>query len=439
MNPATSLPPGPRMPVLAQTVLSAIQPLEFAKDCRRKYGNLFTIKVFPVGTVVCAADPAVIRRAVTAESATLLAGDANRVMDFVVGPRSVLLLDGPEHVRSRQVLLPPFRGPSVQRYQDTIAEVTAEAVRRWPAGTPVPLLPRMQHVTLEIMMRVVFGITDLRRLAGLRALVPKLLHMNPAVVLFPLLRKDWGPYSPGGRFARVKAAVDEILYTEIARRRSEVDGERSDVLSLLLRMRHADGQPATDEDLRDNLITVLAVGHETTATTLSWAFERLVRHPEALARLEGELAEGKHEYLDAVINETLRVRPVVGDIARILAAPATIDGYRLPAGIMLALSLGLLHSCPRRYPEPEEFRPERFLGEAPGPELFLPFGGGPHRCLGAAFAMTTMRTVISTVLAHTRLRAAAPEPERQRAMGPVLTPARGAEVVLQRRKAFRTS
>ncbi|MCK2239283.1 MULTISPECIES: cytochrome P450 [unclassified Crossiella] len=433
----TGLPPGPRTPVLAQTVLSAVRPLAFAESCRRKYGDLFTIKVFPVGTVVCAADPAVIRRAVTAESSTLLAGDANRVMDFVVGPRSVLLLDGPEHVRCRQVLLPPFRGPSVAAYQDTIAEITAEAVRDWPAGVPVRLMPRMQHLTLEIMMRVVFGITDLRRLAGLRALVPQLLHMNPAVVLFPLLRKDWGRWSPGGKFARVRDAVDEILFAEIARRRRE-DTDSTDVLSLLLRMRHADGQPATDEELRDNLITVLAVGHETTATTLSWAFERLVRHPESLARLESELDAGEYTYLDAVINETLRVRPVVGDIARILAAPATIGGYRLPAGIMLALSLGLLHSSPERYPEPAAFRPERFLDQPPGPELFLPFGGGPHRCLGAAFAMTTMRTVIATVLARTRPRAAAPGPERQRARGPVLAPARGAEVVLHRRTAFRT-
>lgn len=429
------LPPGPRMPVLAQTVLSAIQPLEFAKSCRRKYGDLFTIKVFPVGTVVCAADPAVIRRAVTAESATLLAGDANRVMDFVVGPNSVLLLDGPEHVRHRQVLLPPFRGPSVQRYQDTIAELTMEAMRRWPSGAPVPLLPRMQHLMLEIMMRVVFGITDLERLNGLRALVPKLLHMNPALVLFPLFRKDLGPYSPGGKHARVRAAVDEILFAEIARRRAADDLERHDVLSLLLRMRHTDGSPATDAELRDNLVTVLAVGHETTATTLSWAVERLVRHPEAVTRLEAELAAGQHEYLDAVINETLRVRPVVGDIARVLAAPATVGGYRLPAGIMLALSLGLLHSAPERYPEPEAFRPERFLDQPPGPELFLPFGGGPHRCLGAAFAMTTLRTVLATVLGGLRLRAANPAAERQRALGPVLTPGRGAEVVLQRRTA----
>jgi cytochrome P450 len=436
MRTATGLPPGPALPAMAQTILSVTKPLAYAETCRRKYGDIFTMRVFPVGKVVCVSDVGVIRDIVTSDGTVFRAGEANSVIEFVVGRHSLLLLDGGEHIRRRRVLLPPFRGASVRRHEQSIGEIVADCVRRWPGGRPIPLLPRMQEITLEIMMRSVFGISDLDRLAGLRALVPRLLHMNPAIMLFPSLRRDLGPRSPGGRFARIKRGVDEIIHQEIARRRHTPSSGRDDVLSGLMTIRDEDGAPLSDGELRDHLVTLLAVGHETTATSLSWIFERLVRHPRVLDRLRAETggaASGGSGYVDAVINETLRLRPVVTDIARVTSADARVGGYDVPRGTMVALSLSAIHRSPDQFSAPEVFRPERFTDGEAAHDVFLPFGGGPHRCLGASFAMTVMRRVVPGIIAELDVRAARPEPESARLTGPVLTPARGAEVVVSRR------
>ncbi|CAM3751923.1 cytochrome P450 [Kibdelosporangium persicum] len=437
MMVATGLPPGPALPAMAQTILSVTNPLSFADRCRAKYGDVFTMRVFPVGQVVCVSDIGIIRDIVTSDGSVFRAGEANSVIEFVVGRNSLLMLDGGEHIRRRRVLLPPFRGASVRGHQRSVGQIAADCARWWPVGRPIRLLPRMQEITLEIMMRSVFGITDLARLAGLRTLVPQLLHMNPAIMLFPPLRRDLGPRSPGGRYARVKRAVDGIIHQEIDRRRRDTAGTTGeDVLSGLMDVRDEHGAPLSDEELRDHLVTLLAVGHETTATSMSWIFERLVRHPRVLARLRTEIAESttdEPEYVDAVINETLRLRPVVSDIARVATTDTRVGGYHVPRGTMIALSISAIHRSPDQFSAPEAFRPERFLDGETAHEVFLPFGGGPHRCLGASFAMMVMRRVVPRIVAELDIRAARPEPESARLTGPVLTPSRGAEVVVSRR------
>ncbi|RSM81923.1 cytochrome P450 [Kibdelosporangium aridum] len=423
--------PGPTLPSVAQSVLSAFMPVRFAQECRRRYGSVFRLRVFPVGDVVCVADPVLIKEVLTSDPEVFRASDANNLMDFVVGRSSLLTMDGTEHTRHRQLLLPPFRGTSVSRYRHIVAEATAEHVRRWPVGRPLRLHPLLQDITLEVMMRAVFGITDAAKLAGLRTLVPRLLHLNPLLMLFPQLRKDFGKHSPWGRFVHVRSSIDRILFAEIARRRAEPAlADRDDVLSLLLAAKYEDGAELTDQELRDQLITLLMVGHETSATAMAWVFERLARHPRVLERTVQEVEDSGTRYVDALIHETLRVRPVVMDVARVPSRAVRIGGATVPGGVMIALSLALMHTSTELYPDPASFDPERFVGSRQTSFAFLPFGGGTHRCLGAHFAMMEMREIISSVLRSRRLRPLRGPAEGVLARGPMLVPARGARVVL---------
>jgi cytochrome P450 len=337
-------------------------------------------------------------------------------------------------MRMRKQMLPAFHGKSVTRYRDVIAEITARDVERWPIGRPFALRPRMQAITLEVILRAVFGIEEDERLEHLRPRLMTMLDLNPIFAAFPFLRLGLGGRGPWGRFVRARAEADEIIYDEIARRRADADvADRGDVLSLLLQARDEDGGGLTDAELRDELVTLLLAGHETTATALAWAFERLLRHPEALARLRAELDAGEETYLDAVVKETLRARPVVMDVARQLAASATVGGYELPAGVMVVPMITLVQSSEHVHDQAEAFRPERFLDGQPAPYTWIPFGGGVRRCLGASFATFEMKTVLSTVLPAVELRASRPQPERQRLRNVTFVPEHGGEVVLERR------
>ncbi|WP_337822164.1 cytochrome P450 [Amycolatopsis sp. A1MSW2902] len=424
----TGLPPGPRLPSVVQSAWWALRPQGFAESCRRRYGGLFTARLYPFGPVVHVADPELIKQILTAPPGVYRARDANRPVEFVVGSRSLLLLDDVAHISRRRVLLPPFLGGRVGAFAGEVETIVAEAVAGWPRGRPVRLHHRLAQITLEVMMRVVLGIRDGDRLHELRELVPELLRMHPAIVLSSKLRWDLGRRSPWGRFVRAQRRVDAVLHAQIADRRRGAGPSGRDVLSLLMEQ---DGDAAmTDDELRDHLVTLLVVGHETTATALGWAIERLVRHPDVYRQLREDIDDGGADQLDAVINETLRVRPVTMDIGRTPARTTELGGYRIPADTMLAVSLGLLHSLPELYDRPTEFRPARFLGVRPPAYHFLPFGGGPHRCLGATLAMLEMRVVLSTVLRTVNLRPADSRWEKAKASGPMLVPARGVEVVL---------
>ena len=430
-----SLPPGPRLPKAAQTVRLARDPIGYMRRCRARYGELFTLRYHPFDTLVYVCDPEVIREIFTGDPEVFRAGEANQFMEPTLGPRSVLLLDGADHLRMRKLMLPPFHGRSVTRYRDVMADIAARELETWPIGRPFPLRPRMQAITLEVILRAVFGIEDSERLERLRTALLAMLNVNMIHGALPFTRVDLGPRSPWGRYLRARAAADEIIFEQIAARRAQAGGEeRDDVLALLLAVEDEDGEGLSDAELRDELVTLLMAGHETTATALAWAFERLVRHPAALARAREEAAAGDGAYLEAVIRETLRARPVVIDVARTLAARATLGGYDLPAGVMVVPMITLVQTGPGAWEDPDAFRPERFLGDAPAPYTWIPFGGGVRRCLGASFATFEMRVVLETILPAADLLPSTPEPEAARLRHVTLVPARGGEVVLERRR-----
>jgi cytochrome P450 len=355
-----------------------------------------------------------------------------------MGRNSVLLLDGPEHMRQRKLMLPSFHGERMQRYGALMEEIAEREIERWPVGQPFGLRPRTQAITLEIIMRTVFGIEDAERLARLSERLGAMLDIGMqsralAAIAIPPVRKTIGR-GLWNRFLRLRAAADAEIYDEIARRRQATDiDQRDDVLSILLQAHDEDGRPMTDQELRDELMTLLVAGHETTATTLAWAFDLLLRHPAELERLTAEMETGEGtEYLDAVIKETLRIRPVVPGVVRVLTAPVQLNGFELPAGVRVAPNIYLTHRRPDVYPEPERFRPERFLGEG-GPDTYswIPFGGGIRRCLGASFALYELKIVIPAILRRVQLRAAAADPERIRRRAITFVPEHDAQVVVE--------
>jgi cytochrome P450 family 135 len=436
----TSLPPGPRLPAPVQMWEWIVRPIPFLERCRRRYGDVFTVR-FTLGTIVFVAEPAIVKEVFTGDPDVLHAGEANAgPLEPLMGKHSVLLLDGPEHMRQRKLMLPSFHGERMQRYGELMRRVAEEEIASWPVRTPFALRPRAQAITLEVIMRAVFGIREAERLARLRDRLGRLLDIGMhrsalAAIAIPGIRRSVGRRI-WSRFVRLRADVDEVLYDEIARRRvAEDTAERDDVLSVLLQARDDEGKPMTDAELRDELMTLLVAGHETTATTLAWAFELLLRHPRELERLREEVAgRDGGEYLDAVIKETLRIRPVVPGVVRKLTAPFALDGYELPAGFRVAPNIYLTHRNPLVYPEPGRFRPERFLADdAPDTYSWIPFGGGIRRCLGASFALYELKVVIPAILRGVELSAVGgPEPITRRAI--TFVPARDATVMVERFK-----
>jgi hypothetical protein len=332
-----------------------------------------------------------------------------------MGPESLLLLDGPRHLRRRRLVLPPFHGDRLARYAALMAQITADDLRAWPRGRAFALEPRMRAITLDVILRVVFGIEDARRLAVLRRLFATILPRGAAVLgMLPVARRELGGWSPWARFAANIARIDDVLFGEIARRRADPGlDRREDVLSMLLQARDDDGEPLTDRELRDELMTLLLAGHETTTVALAWAFELLFRDPLAFERsvAAARVEDGAGSaWLDAVVAESLRLKPPLPMVVRRLAADAEIAGHRLSAGTRVAPCIYLAHRRPGVYPQPLAFRPERFLERQPDTYAWLPFGGGVRRCVGASFAQLEMRVVLGTVLAAVDLRPASARP-----------------------------
>jgi cytochrome P450 len=434
--PASTLPPGPGMPMLLQTVLWMFRPIPFMETCRARHGDVFTVRLPLSGGVVNICDPQLIRTVFGDRGDRLRAGEANIVLRPVLGSHSVLLLDGPDHMRQRKLMLPSFHGERMQRYGPLITAITARRVAGWPDGRSLPLRPEFQAIILDVILRAVFGLDEGERLVHLRAALQTLLASGRnRLAMLPPLQRDLGGLSPWGRLLRRRAACDELLFAEIRRRRAAADlAERDDVLSLLLLARDDRGRAMTDVELRDELITLLLAGHETTATALAWLFDLLVHEPAALRRLEEEVLEGcGTTWLDACITESMRLRPVVPVVARHLTEPLDLGGWRLPAGSYVAPNIVLTHRRADTYPEPLRFRPERFLDSRVDSFAWLPFGGGIRRCLGAAFATFEMRAVVPEVVRRMRLRAASPRPAAIRRRGITLVPAGGARVVVERR------
>src|SRR3954449_5026779 len=409
------LPPGPTSPRAWQTLSYGWRPIPFFARAHARYGDVFTVRVLRETWVVLA-HPAAVRQVLMANPREMNSGEANLELRPVIGTRNVLLLDGDEHLRRRKLLLPPFHGERMQAYRSTMAEVARAEVARWPRGETFPLLPRMHAITFEVILRTVFGDEGSGRLGAALQRLQNWLTGPRGSLPFLLLGADglmkWPP------FRRRLAPVDEEVFALIRARRADPSlGERADILSLLLQIEGLD-----DRDVRDELLTLLVAGHETTAAALAWAWAELLRAPEALERV----AAREPGWAEAVTRETLRLHPPVPLIVRRLMEPLEVGGWRLPAGTTVAPSSILLHRRPEVYPEPPAFRPERWIGKTPGTYDWLPFGGSVRRCLGASFAQFEMQVVLEEIAATARLRAAEAAPERTWRRAIILTPSRGA-------------
>jgi cytochrome P450 family 135 len=432
----SGFPPGPRAPGAVQALRYARDPLGFLTRLQRRYGDIFTVRFPFFGRLVYVTRPDLVKEVFTGPPERFHAGEANAtVLEPALGPNSVLNLDEGPHMRQRKLLLPPFHGDRIAAYRDVIREAALEDIETWPVGETFALRPHTQRITLTVIMRAVFGVHDEQRLLRLERLIEAFGRRVNAVTAVPMLRRDLGPLSPWGRFLRTRAALDEFVFEEIALRRAELERGRDghdDVLSLLLAARHDDGTPMSDAELRDELVTVIGAGHETTATALAWAIERLLRNPEVLDRLRASIAAGEDDYLDATIKETLRARPVIVDVARRLTAPAAIGGFELPAGAYVLPAIAALHYREDVFPEPDRFRPERFLEGRADSYAWIPFGGGVRRCIGAAFAEYEMKIVLRAILERAELTAPDPRPERVAVRNITLAPGKGSRVRLER-------
>jgi cytochrome P450 len=430
-----ALPPGPRTPATLNTARLVARPLETLLGWRRRYGDLITVRFLLFGTGVYVADPQGIRELFTGDQSDLYAGEANEPLSPILGKNSVLILDGTEHMRQRKLLLPPFRGAAVAEWREVIREIAEAEVARWRAGEEIVVRERMRALTFDVICRAVFGVAERARVERLREALLAVLDTTSVVFFAEGVRRDLGPWSPWGRFKRQLATADALIYAEIDRRRRVPDAEEggSDVLSLLLRARDESGQPMSDVELRDELMTMLAAGHETTATGLAWAFDLLLHNPAPLERLRDELDGDDDAYLDAVVTETLRLRPVIDAAERTLKAPRTIAGWDLPAGIRVYPGIAMVHRREDLYPNAAAFRPERFLDGGAKSYTWLPFGGGIRRCIGAALAQAEMAEVLRVILKRVELAPVSPRTDQVILRGITLAPRDGVRVRVTRR------
>jgi cytochrome P450 len=431
-----ALPDGPRAPAALQLLATWKRPAASLERMRERYGKRITVQMPFQPPFVLLSDPEDIKEVFTAPPEVLHPGEGARVLEPLIGRNSVILLDEAPHLEQRRLLLPAFHGEKMQRLTGLMTELAEAEVDSWPIGVPLALHPRLQRVTLEIILRAVFGLERGRRLDELRDLLAEVLEftVNPISVLPPIQRLTaW--FGPTKRFQRNAARADQMIFELIDERRRDGESERDDVLAMLLQARHEDDSPMSAQELRDELMTALVAGHETTASQLAWAFERLAREPRVTRRLVEEIDAGESdEYLAATVNEVLRLRPVLPNAEpRLTKQPVTIGGFRYPVGVALLASAYLVHHDPAIYPDPKTLRPERFLGRAPGTYTWLPFGGGRRRCLGASFATQEMKIVLRAVFGRYEVASAAgaAEPTARRSI--TFSPRDGATVVLRER------
>jgi cytochrome P450 len=429
-----SLPPGPRYPAALQLVGFWTRPLASLERSRQRYGTPLTLRLPATPPFVVFADPDHIKAIFTAPPDVLHPGEGAKILERIVGTHSVITLDGDAHMEQRKLMLPAFHGERMARLEGLVTAVTEREVAAWPAGPRVALHPRLQRLTLEVILRAVFGLDPGPRLDALRERLRAMLDFGDSVVsLFPPMRALERLPSMV-RFRRDQQAADALILELVEERRRDA-GERDDVLSMLLAARHEDdGSPMSAQELRDELMTMLVAGHETTASALAWAFERLGRHADVRRRLVREIDAGEGDaYLTATIQETLRRRPVLPNAApRLVVREIEVGGRRYEPGVALVANAYLVHHDPAIYPDPYAFRPERFLERPPGTYTWIPFGGGRRRCLGASFATLEMKVVLRAVLARYELGPHGPERARRRNI--TIRPAAGSAIGLRSRE-----
>jgi cytochrome P450 family 135 len=437
---SVALPPEPRDGSLVQTLRWALRPLAFMHECREQIGNSFSLSFLGFERpMVLISDPAAIK-ALYMEQANGLPPGRNIILEPILGSQSLLLQEGAEHLARRRLMLPSFHGERMRSYEAVLDEIVSEEIDTWPLQTEFPIHSRMQAITLEAILRIVFGVADGPRLERLRGVLATVLTetASPRSQLIALATRRFRGGNAFARFEGQLKEVDDLLYAEIAEHRTRPDlGDRDDILSMLMLAEFEDGGTMSDKELRDQLMTLLLAGHETTATALAWTFDLLLRHPEPLRRLRDSLAAGEDDYLRATISESLRLRPVLPLAGRRLAKELSVDGLTLPAGTDVSPAIWLTHTRADLYPEPFAFQPERFLGDGPESYAWIPFGGGIRRCIGAAFAEFEMRIVLREVLTRCDLHKASPLPEKTGRRNITLSPKDGTPVVVTARRPAR--
>ena len=428
---STALPPGPRLPQWVQLIVFMRYWAQFVTACRRRYGKVFTIRAAMAPPMVYVSDPAEIKKVFAGDPSIFHAGEANAMLGGLLGDTSVLVIDDDVHRERRRLMLPPFHRDAVARQAGLMAEIAATNIAGWSVGRPFAVAPKMSEITLEVILRTVIGASDPARLAALRAVMPKLLNVG-LWASFAIARPELQRRRLWRALRDRMQEADRLLYAEIAERRADPNlAERTDVLAMLVRATEEDGRALSDRELRDQLMTLLVAGHDTTATGLSWTLERLTRHPTSLDKAvqaaDAEDSAGD-EYLDAVAKETLRIRPVVFDVGRALKEPVELAGYQLPAGVMVVPAIGLVHSDSQVYPDAERFDPDRMVGANLSPTTWFPFGGGNRRCLGATFAMVEMRVVLREILRRVELATTTAPSETQRVKHVIMVPRNGGRI-----------
>lgn len=438
-------PPALQTPPLWHLLQWIIRPLEFLDACASRYGDSFSVRFGNLQPLVFFSHPQAIETIFTAAS-QFDSGRGNWVLQKTLGDNSVLLLDGDRHQRQRQLLMPPFHGERMRAYGQLICQITEEVTRQWQPGQPFTVRPYMQEISLNVILRAVFGLNEGERYQQLKQRLGTLVELTAtrfgfATSFFPILQRDFGSWSPGGRFVRFKQQIDQLLYAEIQERRAHPDASRNDILSLLLAARDEAGQPMSDQELRDELMTLLLAGHETTATALTWALYWLHRLPAVRTKLLAELESvgddpepmtiARLPYLNAVCSETLRIYPVgfITEI-RIAKAPVQVMDYEFAPEAYLVPCIYLTHHRPDLYPEPKQFRPERFLERQFSPFEFLPFGGSNRRCIGAAFALFEMKLALITILRRYQLALVDDRPVIPVRRGVTIAPKGGIQMVM---------
>ena len=412
------------------------RPTGFLDRCRRKYGKRFTVRLTARDPFVLTSDPDEIKQIFTAPPDVLHPGEGTRILEPIVGPNSILLLDEGAHMTQRKLVLPAFHGERMRGLEPMMIEVTREQVSSWPKGESAPIHPRMQALTLEVILAAVFGVRGGERLGPLRQSLTEMLDfgMNPLSLLPPARRAPFGR-GPWARFLAVRARTDELIYAEIRERRERGETDGSEIINSLIGASHEDGTAMSDVEIHDELLTLLVAGHETTATQLAWTLERLTREPRVLGNLVDAVDDGDGEpYLTAVIRESLRLRPVLLNAApRTVKKPVEIGGIEYGPRVHMLASAWLVQHDPDIYPEPYAFQPERFLGKDPGTYTWIPFGGGRRRCVGASFAQLEMAIVLRELLRTTAVTTGNARSEATRRRAITATPARGAETILTAR------
>jgi cytochrome P450 len=438
-------PPGSPLPTAIQTALWVLRPAEFMRACAARYGEVYRVNLVGLPPIALGSEPEFAKRVFTADDDAMRGGEVNGGLAPLLGDGSLILNDGARHRRHRRLMMPAFQGERMRIYADVMRDLALARIARWRDGEPLSLREETRHITLEVILRTVFGASDLTGLSTLRARLDGMIALSQStagtLAMIPALRID-APFSPWRNFVRRRAEADAAIFREIEARRKTGTAGRTDVLSLLIEARDEAGEALSDQELRDELVTLLVTGHETTSTAICWAFERMLAFPDTYARAEREVDDvtggadvspehlGQLTYLDAVIKEAMRMRPIVPITARVLHVPFTFGRYEIPAGWIVAPSVFDTHYNPRLYPEPEAFRPERFVEPRtrPDPYAWFPFGGGSRRCLGAAFALYEMKIVMATILGRKRLELAQKSPVRIVRHTVTFTPERGLRV-----------